>query len=234
MFKHILYIHIFFGVMALLTFWIPLFAKKGSRIHIFGGRSYVTSMCMVAFTASILCSLRLINPNSTANEIQFAWFLLFISFLASSCAWYAIRVWHFKERTLPHYNILDISIAFILVISSIAMAGYGYINQDLLLTVFPLIGVFLGLGQLYYWLSTPTLKMHAWYQHMTGMFSCVISTLTAFAVVGFPRLFHIERMDWILWFGPTMIMVPILLIWKQFYRKKFAIIENKKDNINHP
>lgn len=221
MFKTFLLVHIFFGFLAIFIFWIPLIAKKGQRLHISAGLSYVVAMSTVILTAIILCTLRLSDPDLPSKRQQFAWFLLFICVLAGTSAWYGLRVWQYSLRNQPHKNPIDLTMSSLLLFSSLAMMVYGYLHQNALLTYFPLIGVFLGSSQLVYWLSAPQRSNHAWFQHMKGMFSCVIATITAFTVIGFPRILHINSENWLLWFGPSLILVPILIVWMQYYKRKF-------------
>lgn len=224
-FKTFLLVHIFFGFLALFTFWIPLIAKKGQRLHISGGLSYVVAMSGVIITAIILCVIRLSDPHLPANRLQFSWFLLFICVLAATSAWYGLRVWQFGLRSKPHKNLIDLAASTLLLFSSIAMITYGFFQNNALIQYFPLIGVFLGSSQLLYWLRSQQEPNHAWFQHMKGMFSCVIATLTAFTVIGFPRIIHTSSENWLLWFGPSMILVPILIIWMRYYKSKFSKIK---------
>lgn len=242
MFKVILYIHIIFGIIALFTFWIPMIAKKGQKLHIRAGMTYVTAMSVVILSAVLLCILILSNsPNyvnnskTYINAQSFAWFLLFISILTAASLWYALRVWQFKNRIAPHINLLDLGFSLLLIICSIAMSSYGFYLHNFLYSYFPIIGIFLGCNQLHYWLSTPNSKMHAWFQHMGGMFASVIATLTAFSVTALPYLFPIKAsVIKFFWIAPTVIFVPILLVWEYYYKKKFTqnelILKQKQSN----
>lgn len=70
---------------------------------------------------------------------HFAWFLIFISLLTSSSAWYAIRVWRFKNRKDIHKDYRDIVVSATLLFSSIFMSVYGHYYKQSLFAYFPFI-----------------------------------------------------------------------------------------------
>ena len=54
--------HIAIGSIALILFWVPVFAKKGSRVHVKFGKVYVSAMYAVVVTAFVASVLVLIDP----------------------------------------------------------------------------------------------------------------------------------------------------------------------------
>ena len=54
--------HIAVGSLALLIFWVPALAKKGSPLHVRAGRVYVTAMYIVAVTAFFASIMVLVDP----------------------------------------------------------------------------------------------------------------------------------------------------------------------------
>lgn len=58
----LVYTHILFGAAALVLFWVPVVAKKGSPLHRRAGRYYATSMYVVSVSAFIACVLVLADP----------------------------------------------------------------------------------------------------------------------------------------------------------------------------
>uniref|UniRef100_UPI003D1CE45C hypothetical protein n=1 Tax=Kroppenstedtia sanguinis TaxID=1380684 RepID=UPI003D1CE45C len=74
-----------------------------------------------------------------------------------------------------------------LTLSGVGISLYGNTLDSPLLTWFPLIGILLGISQLYYWLRPPAERIHWKIQHLTGLISCGIGTITAFVVFGAPR-----------------------------------------------
>ncbi|MFY0543982.1 DUF2306 domain-containing protein [Brevibacillus sp. H7] len=217
------YLHILAGFTALLIFWIPIVTKKGGKIHVRAGWVYVGAMTVVAVSALFMGIWRIfIDPGSDSEKIAFSWFLIFISILSSASAWYGIRVLKFKNRNAAHKNRMDLFVSLLLVVSGICMSLYGYTRHFPLLIWFPLIGIFTGFTQLRYWIRPPKTRMHWWFEHLTSMMACCIATITAFTVFGAPRLLNLSSVNPILWFLPTIVIVPVMIAMRRSYTKKFA------------
>ncbi|WP_312115588.1 DUF2306 domain-containing protein [Brevibacillus reuszeri] len=217
-------VHIIAGFTALLVFWIPIVTKKGGKEHLRSGWVYVVAMGAVAVSALIMGIWRIgFDPDKTVESVAFAWFLIFISILSSATAWYGVRVLRFKNRKAAHRQIVDVMFPALLVGSGAAISIYGAVIHFPLLTWFPLVGIFLGASQLIYWLRTPKARMHWWFEHMGGMLGCCIATITAFTVFGAPRLLNISSVHPLVWFIPTIVLVPVIVGFSRYYRKKFAI-----------
>lgn len=151
------------------------------------------------------------DASRNAAEKSFAFFLLFIAVLSASTAWNGIRVLRFKRRTRRRSLLsLDTGISLILVFSSIITMVIGWVNQFPLLQYFPVIGLFLGYGQLNYWLTPPQTKMHWYFEHFGNLIGCSIATITAFTVFGAPRLLNISSISIFLWFLPTIVLTPLI------------------------
>ena len=210
-------LHIAAGFVALAVFLVPMLTRKGGRTHVRAGRVFALAMAIVAVTGLVLSGAGLLGPRPRAMDA----FLLFISVLAGATTWYGVRVLRQKQRTGRHRDPLDLAMAALLLASGAAMALYGHSRGSALLAWFPLLGVGLGGAQLAYWLRPPKGRMHWWPQHMTGMFSACIGTVTAFLVVGAPGL-GLTGGSWVLWIAPSAVMVPILVVWIAYYQRRFA------------
>ncbi|QLC22405.1 hypothetical protein HFP51_09580 [Parasphingopyxis sp. CP4] len=56
------YLHISVGIVGLLAALIALSTKKGSRVHIFAGRTFAVSILVVAISSLVLLSVRMAPP----------------------------------------------------------------------------------------------------------------------------------------------------------------------------
>lgn len=215
-------LHIAAGFLALILFWIPLVTKKGGKVHNKVGWVYVFAMAFVSFSAFYMgCYRVLFDETADATRVSFSWFLIFISVLSGATCWYGIRVLRYKKRKERHRSWIDLFVSSLLLISGIGIAWYGFKIGTSLITYFPLLGVFLGGSQLYYWLRKPVKNMHWLFEHLSGMIACSISTVTAFTVFGAPRLLNIPSSSLFLWFLPTVILVPVLMLFTIKYEKKY-------------
>lgn len=215
------WLHIISGFTALLIFWVPIVTRKGRKIHTRSGWVFVTAMTSVSITALYMGVYRLALDASLApEEASFSWFLILIAILSGAAAWYGIRVLRYKKRTSSHREPIDLLFPILLLTSSIAMSVYGWIISFPLLQYFPIVGMFLGGIQLQYWLSIPKRRSHWVVEHIIGMFSCCIATITAFVVFGAPSLLQVEDVNVMLWFIPTIIFVPFIIGFASYYSRK--------------
>ncbi len=220
------WLHIISGFSALIILWVPMVTRKGRRLHRRTGWIFVVAMTTIAVTAFYMGVYRIALDSSTDSDaISFSWFLIFIAILSGATAWYGVRVLRFKRRKDSHRNPMDLFFAILLLLSSLGIIAYGWMVSFPLLQYFPIVGIFLGGTQLLYWLSRPKIRSHWVVEHIIGMLSCCIAVITAFIVFGAPRLLQVEQVSLFLWFLPTIIFVPLIIIFTNYYGKKFAGIK---------
>ncbi|KGP89855.1 membrane protein [Pontibacillus chungwhensis BH030062] len=211
MFTLFLIAHLIGGFSSLLLLWIPLLTKKGGKWHNRVGWLFVYGMSLVSVSAVGMASIRIfVQPDTTPERMQFSIFLLFIATLSAVSAYYGIRVLKFKKKEPRHRQPLDLAASALLFLAGLGCVVYGMIIGNSLITFFPLLGVFLGAGQLRYWLKPMTTKKSWIVEHITGMLTCSISTVTAFTVFGAPRLIGVDSSHILLWFLPTIIFLPLI------------------------
>lgn len=215
--------HIISGFLALIVLWLPMITRKGKKFHRRTGWVFVIAMTTIAVTAFFMGVYRIVwDAGPNPDSISFSWFLIFIAILSGATAWYEVRVLRFKRRKALHREPMDLFFAILLLISSIGIVVYGWTISFPLLQYFPIVGLFLGGTQLYYWLSKPKYLSHWVVEHIIGMLSCCIAVITAFIVFGAPRLLQVESVSLLLWFLPTIIFVPLIIIFTNYYGRKFA------------
>jgi len=213
--------HVLGGFLALCVFWVPIVTKKGRKTHRRSGWVYVVAMSIVSISALYMGIYRLAwDPSFHAEDVPFSWFLIFIAILSGGAAWYGIRVLRYKRRRNTHKHVIDLFFPILLLTFGIAISIYGWKIDFPLLKFFPIIGVFLGGIQLQYWLSAPTRRSHWIVEHIIGMLSCCIATVTAFAVFGAPRLLQIESVSLIIWVIPILVFAPLIFGFTNYYTNK--------------
>lgn len=217
-------LHVLGGVTALLIFAIPLFSKKGGRLHVKTGWLYTAAMSVVALTAFIITPWRAFwDPARNTSSQSFAVFLFFISFFTLSALTFGLMPLKHKRRTAPSAHWLAMGLPWVLIGLSAITQLIGIYLRDPLLILFPILSYLEARGQLRYWRTAPTERMHWWYAHMNGMFNAVIATLTAFLVTAIPRLWDsgLARNP-ILWLAPGILLRVVLRQWLIRYRRQFG------------
>jgi hypothetical protein len=226
----ILYLHIAGGSAALLSMFIPMVAPKGGTIHRRAGWVFVSGMTLVSITALALSAARyLLDPRPEAKA--FALFLSYVGVLTGNAVSVGVRVLCTKQRTGPHTHPWDLGFASVLTLASMAMAAYGVTASQPLFAAFSVLGLVSGIQGLYYWLRTPTDRMHWWYRHMSAMLGASIAATTAFLVVNAPMA-GLARTSMIVWLAPTIVGTPATAIWTAYYKRRFAASRKAHSALN--
>jgi uncharacterized membrane protein len=220
MLKLALALHVAAGTTALVSMWIPMFAKKGARLHRRAGKVFVGAMATVSITALVLAASRFLFDARPEGQ-RAGLFLLFVSILTGASVSTGVRVLRAKNRVGPHLHWWDVGLASLLTASSVAAAIYGVITGATLFAAFSVIGLVTGGGQLAYWLRSPRSPMHWWFEHMSSMLGACIAATTAFLVVNAQR-WGVDTFSILVWLAPTIVGVPVIVIWTSYYRRRFT------------
>ncbi len=207
-------VHSLCGALALLTLLIPLFSKKGGKLHVKSGWVYVYAMAVVGLSAYVITPWRaFIDSNRTPQSISFSIFLFFVATLTLTSIWFGLTVLKVKRRTSPSYQLKHIGPPVVLGVLGATVMMLGAYQGNMLLILFPLIGIVVSVDQIKYWTKSPKEKMHWWYAHMDGMFGACIATITAFLVTAVPRFTDAAFFQSpILWIAPGVLLGQLLRV----------------------
>ena len=217
--KLALYLHIFAGFTALTTGLVPMFSKKGSKVHITWGKVYYWAMFVVALTALIRFQMKL-------NLI----FLSGIAVFSFYNTFTGVRLIHRKTNPKPKF--IDWFGAILMVFGSFGMLYFSYlayqINNVFFAILFTIFGIFmlvLTLEDLQVFMgskpinSDVPLQTRYWFQnHISRMGGSYIATVTAFLVVNNPP--YIPGL--VVWLAPGVIGGFLISRTRRFYMDKFG------------
>ncbi|MFC3034710.1 hypothetical protein ACFOEE_19580 [Pseudoalteromonas fenneropenaei] len=236
-----LYTHIALGCIALLLFWVPVVASKGSKLHNFTGKWYTLCMQVVA-GCGVLCSAlvildpltvhprHFIDPQQAALYIEqsraFASFLLMLSFLVLTGVTHGMRVIQDKasRQRLRRFDMLCLYLA--LLLSSLYTLYLGIIANNMLFNIFATIGILSVAGILRYTFKKE-LKPREWViEHLGAMLGSGIGVYTAFSAVGGRHVLAVllsEQWIFISWIVPSVIGTAAILWSTRYYRSKYRV-----------
>ena len=210
-FSVVLWIHIFFGAIALFVAPAAMLTAKGGLWHRRWGKIYFWSITVVAMTAVVM------------SFIRSGLFFLLVALFSFYLAFTGYRV---LSRKTPQHRPgkMDWAAAFMMVFSGVTLVAYGiYLmltsSYGIVPIVFGVIGLLFGLSDIRDFRRHPPEKMAWWYSHMARMLSAYIATVTAFSVVNFRFLPPVPR-----WLWATVVGTAGIVIWTRYYRKKFGAI----------
>ena len=229
------YIHVFFGALGLVAFWIPVFARKGGTNHVRYGKIFVWSAYVVLGAAAIALISRTSNLladglGPSDNPVLFALivFLAYLTYVTFVIVRHGVAVLRNKRDPLALRTNINVALAVGSIVASILLIIYALVasppNMILLFALSP-IGLSTGYGILRYIRGGVPSKKAWMYEHLGAMLGAGIAFHTAFAVFGSTRLFDIGLTGWIAiipWVAPTIIGIPAITIWTRHYRNKFG------------
>lgn len=229
------FIHVLFGSISLVAFWIPVFARKGAVNHVRFGKIFVWSAYIVLTAAGITLLARVadlfarnIGPTDEPVLFSFMVFLGYLTFVTFVTVRHGMSVLKHKRDPASLRTNLNTVLAFSAILASVGLILYALLlsppTKVLLLALSP-IGLGTGFGNLRY-MRSDTPSKRAWmYEHLGAMLGSGIAFHTAFAVFGSTRLFDIGLTGWIAvipWVAPAAIGIPAIVIWTRHYRLKFG------------
>jgi hypothetical protein len=201
----LVWLHIASGAVALVLFWVPALAKKGSPLHVRAGRYYRNLMYMVSVTAFVASLIVLADPIGirrpgeilAAAEAErlaglyrmFSLFLLMLSVLVFTSIRHGLLA--LRERATsgvlatPQHRSLIGAMAFL----ALVVGFLGIRHAQILLIVFA------GLGLSGAWsmfrdtrIEQPS-RQQLVVAHLSGLIGSGIGAYTAFFAFGGDRLF---------------------------------------------
>ena len=217
--RFVLYLRIFAGFTALTTGLVPMFSKKGSKVHIAWGKVYYWAMFMVAVTALIRFQMKL-------NLI----FLSGIAVFSFYNTFTGVRLIH--RKNIPKPEFIDWFGAVLMVISAAGMLYFSYsayrnenVFYTILFAIFGLFMFFLAFEDLQVFIGRKQidndvpLQTRYWFQnHISRMGGSYIATVTAFLVVNNPP----QIPGLVVWIAPGVIGGFIIARTRRFYMDKFG------------
>lgn len=224
----LLVIHIITGFTALLVGLVPMFSKKGSRLHNRAGLVYVYCMITVAITALLLCVLQ-----------PFKMMRLFLTGIAIFSFYLSMTGWRATKQKKGEIRTFDRSLTYATIAVSIAMVGFGvYLLVSNGPSFFPILFSFFGAltfvfaGRDIQFMNKPTEKMHWFFQHFTRMGGSYIATFTAALVTNIGRVLPADAPAWSAtasWIAPALLGGMLIGRTVRYYKKKFEEKDSKAD-----
>jgi uncharacterized membrane protein len=200
-------LHYLIGLVALSTFWIAAFTRKGSPVHKLVGKIYLLAMTGIVSSAALMTVISTIRDPGPMDA--FLGYLLIITATGVWTSWRAIRDKRdFARYTGPVYRVLTI----INPIAALAVLAIGISIGSVLLSGFSVVGFFIGFGM---WRLRRNGPPHAlWWrnEHFTGMIGNGVATHIAFLAIGLPKVLPMlagPTLQNLAWFGPLVVATVV-------------------------
>lgn len=214
-------IHIIFGSMALILFWVPIITKKGGLDHRKFGRHYANTMYIVAasgalmalmvISAPLVIKYQFVNENTNTEELalklRIFWsFLLYLSLLTFVNIRHGILVLrnkrqHINMRQWPHLVSL-----YLLLVGGLMLLSIGLIYSNTLHIVFGVLGSVLAIQTGRFCLAKSVAANRWLIEHITASIGSGIGAYTAFMAFGGRSMFgELGQWQLVFWIAPGVI-----------------------------
>ena len=240
LFEAFVVLHVIAGTIGLVAFWVPIATKKGAAKHRKGGKWALGGFIGAGFLAVVMAIYSLIDTSRHPEiadralyEGLFGWMMLYLGVLTMGFADYGLAV--IRHRTNRQaLRSMRYQLVMLAVVVTGAWCGiYGAKVGDPLMVLVAVIGVISMVIQQFFvfreyvpFLSPvgPTTYVGEHFRALIGM---GISAYTAFLSVGLIRLVPEEVFNPVIWAGPSVIGVS-LIVWfthqgKQQMKKRKAL-----------
>lgn len=220
-------IHITAGSIGLLSFWVPVVARKGGRDHRRWGRVFTWCMLVTGSAAIGISICTLIAPLETHPQLSdaawirgvFGWMMLGLAILTINLAWYGwlcVLNRNDHRRNLEWRNLL---LQYLLIAAAANCAWQGWrIGQPLMFGM-PAIGFATALTNLYF-LYKPRRGPNDWLlEHIKALVGAGISVYTAFFAFGAVRTIPALALHPALWAIPLTVGLGLILYHQRNVRR---------------
>lgn len=226
--------HIIAGSLALLLFWAPMLATKGSAWHRQSGRYYTYLLYVVSLSGFACCVLVLAAPQvfkaerfaaGTDIAAEVARIRLFWSFLAllSVLSWVSIRQAVLVLKAGPARLLLrtrsHLAAISLLLLLACYVLWLGISHQQLLLQIFSVVALCSALSVLRYIFRARVSQLQIIREHIGAMLGSAIAIFTAFTAFGGRSLFAFSANAQLLsWLLPSLLGIGCIYWYQRQYR----------------
>ena len=221
--KSLLWIHIPFGFLSLVLFWVPVGLKKGSPNHRKVGRYYYNAMWVVLFSSALLCICNIFLDKYIA-----AMYLGYLTIITAYPLWYSYEILRQNQEWSNRYFTIRKTFLSVLFLTGIGMILLGAIKYQFqgmgtMMVFFGLLVMPAGrdvlLSRTKAMNKETRLKMH-----IQGTIISGIAAYTAFFAFGGSRILievlHMHH-QWMMvpWILPTLLGVA----YSRYMKRKFRV-----------
>ena len=218
-FESFVVLHILAGSLGLVSFWIPVLARKGSSLHKQWGRLFTWTMLTTGFAAIGISLSTLIDPLATHPHLAdaawtrgiFGWMMLGLAVLTLNLAWYGRSVLLHRDAHVRNLEWRNVTLQVLLLIASVNCAVQAWrIGQPIMLGM-PAIGLATVASNLQFMLQRTPGRLGWLKEHIKALVGTGISVYTAFFAFGAVRTVPTLALHPALWSIPLIVGLALII-----------------------
>ena len=216
------FFHLAAGAAALVSFWLPLFTRKGARFHRTAGWVFVGAMCVILVSAAAMTIERVLG-----GDRGFALFLGFLTLITFAALWGGVVV--MRRKAGPHLmrTPFDFAIQMLIAAAGAVLLWQWWETRFPLLLVFGALGVVAAGLEMFSWRKPPRVVPRYWfYHHFESMIIAGMAAHIAFFAFGSTRLWpdlYTGQPLWLMlipWVAPFPIAFTAIALLKRYYQAR--------------
>ena len=219
MFGLIVVLHVLAGTVGLISFWVPIGARKGGVNHRRWGRVACRALMGAGALAIAMALLSLYGPEQRLPMIRdrvlfrglFGWMMLYLGALTIAFAHYGQAVVAHRGRRAALRGWRHQSVAIVTVVLALNCGIYGLRTGQPLMALVALVGIVAVTTQLVHmWRRTVPMGSYIG-EHFRSLIGMGISAYTAFLSVGMIRLVPDHVFNPLVWAVPSVVGVGLII-----------------------
>ena len=219
MFEAIVVLHVLAGTMGLVSFWVPIGARKGGANHRTWGRVACRAFMGAGALAIAMALLSLYGPEQRLPMIKdrvlfrglFGWMMLYLGMLTIALAHYGQAVVRYRGRREALRGWRHQAVFAAVVVLALNCGIYGLHTGQPLMPLVALVGIVAVATQLIYvWRVTVPAGSYVG-EHFRSLIGMGISAYTAFLSVGMIRLVPDHVFNPLAWAVPSVVGVGLIV-----------------------
>lgn len=228
LFKSLVAAHIVTGALGLVSFWVPIFARKGGQAHRKWGRTFAMLMMATGGIAVGMSSSTIAAPMETHPHLighpefgdpaivtaVFGWMMLYLAVLTVNLAWYGWQCMLNQHQHRANLRWPNVSLQALLTAASLQCAWQGWLNDLPMLLGISVIGFATVGTNLRFMLAREPGPRDWLLEHIKALVGAGISVYTAFFAFGAVRLMPELALTPALWSIPLLTGL-ILIVYHQ-------------------
>jgi hypothetical protein len=199
----ILIVHVAFGTLALIAFWITASLRKGTRTHRQVGTTYLLAMLTVMLSAIPLAGAAFVGGHTLQGV-----FLSYLVVITATPLWVGRRAVQRRHSAQEFADRPYRALGAINVACAMVVLGLGITTGRPLLDGLSAVGLFVGIRILRFSAKGATARQWWLKQHYLSMGGSGIATHIAFLNIGLPRILPAQMIGsalYLAWFGPIVV-----------------------------
>jgi hypothetical protein len=229
LFHALIAVHIAFGAIGLVSFWVPVVGKKGGKNHRKWGKVFWFTIMVAGSIAIGLSSLTLYDPIATHPHLSdrgapfvrgiFGVMMLYLAILTLNLAWYGLETIKNKANHMRNRSGVNLWLQPLLILAAIGCAVEGVFIEQYLMVGMSMIGFATAGTNLFFMFTKSPAPKEYLKEHVKAIVGCGISVYTAFFAFGAVRIMPEMALNPALWSVPLITGLAIIL----YHHRKIGV-----------